>query len=453
MLDSTWNLRVVPAVSYDRGLPIKEPVWIFIVGLVISVLASGAMLQAMMYRRRDRLRTQEHLGALAALNQVSAAVTAAPDGVETGLLAQIAEEAKRLLHMPMGGVLLLEQGEPATIRIVPAPSDVKPVRERLTFAETSGVSHCLQTGQVLIVPDIRRDRGPLSAEQIEPYDICSVVMVPLVVNGRPLGVIGLCDYVPRHFTDLEIRMAELFGAQAAVVLAQSRLYEQLRHQVDTNQTLLRELNHRVKNNLAGIHGLLVMDQPHLSDEARDWLDRVVARVDTMARAHELFSGGMDSVGLEDVVNTTLASIRAIKPSGVKMEVDVAALGQAALATDRAVTLAIVLNELCYNSIVHGVGRDGTLTVRGRTTANPGMAAIDVIDTGGNQNGNANGGSGSNRGPAPGASSGIGLSLVRQLVGRELQGTLSIDTAADGGGTVATVHFPLARMTPDAGECE
>jgi sensor domain CHASE-containing protein len=35
MLDSTWNLRVVPAVSYDRGLPIKEPVWIFIVGLVI----------------------------------------------------------------------------------------------------------------------------------------------------------------------------------------------------------------------------------------------------------------------------------------------------------------------------------------------------------------------------------------------------------------------------------
>jgi two-component sensor histidine kinase len=136
-----------------------------------------------------------------------------------------------------------------------------------------------------------------------------------------------------------------------------------------------------------------------------------------------------------------------------MEVDVAALGQAALATDRAVTLAIVLNELCYNSIVHGVGRDGTLTVRGRTTANPGMAAIDVIDTGGNQNGNANGGSGSNRGPAPGASSGIGLSLVRQLVGRELQGTLSIETAADGGGTVATVHFPLARMTPDAGECE
>src|SRR5262249_19832322 len=161
-----------------------------------------------LYRRRERLRTQEHLGALEALNQISAAVTAAPDGPETGLLARIGEEAKLLLRMPLGGVLLLEPGEPPTIRIVPSPSDLKPVKERLTFTETSGVRHCLQSGQVLIVPDVRRDRGPLSTEQIEAYDIRSVVMVPLVVNGRPLGVIGLADYVPRHFSDLEIRMAQ-----------------------------------------------------------------------------------------------------------------------------------------------------------------------------------------------------------------------------------------------------
>jgi len=236
-------------------------------------------------------------------------------------------------------------------------------------------------------------------------------------------------------------MAHLWGAQAAVVLAQGRLYDQLRRQVETNQTLLRELNHRVKNNLAGIHGLLVVDQPELSPEAHRWLDRVISRVETMARAHELFSGGMQSVGLEELVNQTLASIRAIKPPAVRVEVDMSRLNTP-LATDRAVTLAIVLNELCYNAIVHGVGTDGSLTVRGRLTDEPGMAAIDVIDHAGSNGHDTAASARVVTSPIP--SSGMGLSLVSALVGRELQGKLNIDPAPDGG-TIVTVEFPLARI--------
>jgi two-component sensor histidine kinase len=433
VLDTRWDLRVLPADSWSQGMAVGEPLWSLIVGGVVSILASGTMLQAMLYRRRERQRTRQQLDALESLNEVSAALTANPSaGLE--ILRQLADDARRMLRMPMVSVLLLDSGG-KRVRLVHSAGIQTPFKQEYELDEVPGTVRCFETGEVLFAPDVQHDPGPFNIEKIKSYDVRAVILLPMIVNGKPLGVIGLSDHVVRDFSDVEVRMARLWAAQAAVILAQARLYDQLKQHSETNETLLRELNHRVKNNLAGILGLLEIGRPRLSEEARRWLERVAARVQTMAQTHELFTGGMRAVGIEDLVNKTLAPIRAMKPPQVRIDVEMSRL-PGPVPVERAVTLAIVLNELCYNSLVHGITGGGTLLVRGRTSG-AGLATVDVIDRPSNSDAYRE----SSGAVAVASSTGIGLALVRALVGRELRGRLSVDPIP-GGGTVASVEFPL-----------
>ena len=109
-----------------------------------------------------------------------------------------------------------------------------------------------------------------------------------------------------------------------------------------------------------------------------------------------------------------------------------------LRSDASVTLAMVLHELCFNAISHGVPEGGTITVRSRVSED-GMIRIEVIDDGGAEAQSDSGTAILTRISSEVASTGIGLSLVRGLVGRELHGEFSIE-ANSGGGTIATVVF-------------
>jgi two-component sensor histidine kinase len=232
---------------------------------------------------------------------------------------------------------------------------------------------------------------------------------------------------------------------------QQRLNQQVRRDADAKAILLRELNHRVKNNLAGIVGLLSAGAPDLSDEAQQWLDRAIARIETLARAHELFIGTSSKLGLADLITKTLEPILAIKRAGVRITLDLQSVNDP-LSTDQAITLAMVVNELVTNALQHGVGETGTVSIRS-SRVKPDWAMIEVIDDGTGRG---------EREECAGAAAvaatvatfaarstrtGIGLHLVRGLVGRELHGTFSLRENGDGR-TVATVELPTgAKSAP------
>jgi two-component sensor histidine kinase len=222
--------------------------------------------------------------------------------------------------------------------------------------------------------------------------------------------------------------------------------------------LLRELNHRVKNNLAGIVGLLSAGCPELSEQAQRWLDRAIARIETLARAHELFVGTSSELGLADLIGKTLEPIRAIKPAQVQIKLDLSAVNDP-LSTDQAVTLAMIVHELASNALQHGLGDRGTLCVRS-SRPKPGWAMIEIIDDGtSTEDSNAIAGGRFVRDQSAqdasvagavatlavrSAQTGIGLQLVRGFVGRELHGTFSLRENA-AGGMIATVEFPLVEQ--------
>ena len=165
----------------------------------------------------------------------------------------------------------------------------------------------------------------------------------------------------------------------------------------------------------------------------------------MARTHDLFAGGIDRVPLVELVEQMIPSLSVVKPPGVDIRTDLATV-HVLLRTERAVSLAMVLHELCSNAILHGTGSTGTVAIRAtmqRPEMKPGSIKgimtvnLEVIDAG--------------RATAidkPGeiqrvGSGGLGLILVDGLVTRELGGTFSLVPLKDGG-SVARVQFPVGE---------
>jgi two-component sensor histidine kinase len=287
----------------------------------------------------------------------------------------------------------------------------------------------------------------------------SALYLPLMASGAgAFGVLVLLRRATGSFSDEMVRLAEIFCARASTAIESARLHDQAVRDAQAKATLLHELNHRVKNNLSGLIGLLSMGTPPLPPEAQRWLERVIDRIGALARAHELFSTGRE-VRLGDLIHTTLDSISAIKPDDVHVSVDISSDNDAVLPATSAVPAAMVVYELAYNAIVHGVGESGKLFVRVRKTSDE-QIRIEIIDDGGEiesvspvgapitttmigARATATKRSQGNWATAAHRGGGVGLSLVRGLVSRELRGQFDI-RANELGGTTASVTFPLHR---------
>lgn len=245
----------------------------------------------------------------------------------------------------------------------------------------------------------------------------TVRSIPLSESGRRVGAVLLV----RDVTEQRRRERELLSKDATI----------------------REIHHRVKNNLQAVAAVLRLQGRRLEDPAaRAVLEDAVRRVATIALVHDTLSQRLDGAvdgsliarrGLQvaiDVANRTQSRVRG--------EVD----GEFGwMMSEDATTLAMVLAELVQNAVEHGLGDDGgSVRVVARRTDADGLAcvtgerlSVQVSDDG--------------RGlPADftPTGSGLGLRIVLSLI-EDLRGTIEWGTAP-GGGTQVSFEAWL-RPTP------
>lgn len=444
-LGQSWQLRARPRSAFVSQTMGHSPQWVLWGGLLAAALVALVAFQALGYRAAYSLRTRRHLEALESLNEISAAISSKL-GSDKEVLTQLAEAARELLKMDRAGVSILHP-QNQVLEILAAAGDMPASYPRFfPLARTPASKRCIEQNEMIFVEDARKLDMPFNPEVASLFHAGCFILIPLRAHGQ-MGLMTLARSRPCVLSALDRRLAQLWGAQASVILANNCLYQQMSEALQTRDVLLRELNHRVKNNLAGIVSLLSIGKPQLPAEAEAWLDRAVDRIRTMAGAHELFSGGMQTVGLRQLLDQVLSSVAVVRPSTVSVRVD-APTTDIQLSTDQAVSLVMVLHELCYNALVHGLRGAGTLTVRA-AIVEPHSLAIEIMDDGC--------GLGTSAPPADGPSTtmagsgrastgtGLGLELVRGLVSRELRGQFSLSRRPAGEihGTVATVVFPLA----------
>ncbi len=258
-------------------------------------------------------------------------------------------------------------------------------------------------------------RGRLPViEEVERDDASVLVrVIPMLDGWKSAGALVLL----RDVTDLRRRDRMLMSKDATI----------------------REIHHRVKNNLQTIASLLRLQGRRLdSPEARTAIAESERRIRSIAIVHETLSrDAREFVQFSDIVKPLVRVVEetvSTTDGGLRFEV----VGDAGeLPGELATPLAVVLNELMQNAVDHAFphvdDEPVTGTVQVRLRRESGELHVDVVDDG----------VGVPEGFELDATKGLGISIVQALVGGELGGTLEVGPGDHDRGTRFHLVVPLA----------
>ncbi len=231
-----------------------------------------------------------------------------------------------------------------------------------------------------------------------------LLALPLLAGGDRIGAIVLLQNV----TELRRRERELV----------------------TKDATIREIHHRVKNNLQTVSALLRLQSRRIDDPAASAaLNEAVRRIASIALVHETLSSGTEaSVAFDDVLDRLVAHALELSPR--MGELTIARKGEIGSLDPRIATpLSLVVTELIHNALEHGLADSGAnLTIEVERFEE--RAQIVIFDDG----------VGLPDGFTILESANLGLQIVRTLTENELKG--SINLVRTNRGTEAQLNFPL-----------
>jgi two-component sensor histidine kinase len=203
-------------------------------------------------------------------------------------------------------------------------------------------------------------------------------------------------------------------------------------QLSAQSTIIREIHHRVKNNLQNVVALLRL-QMHRSESplVQTEFEACINRILSIASVHDVFAhqswDSIDLLELADHILSKLVETFALPGQEIKTAVQ----GQSVrLPSSQAVPMALVINELVTNSLKHGIDKASYGEISIFVEASEGTLHMLVVDSGG--------------GPEPATEPArrrqLGLYLVNLLICEQLGGAFELERR--GGSTVAKVSFRL-----------
>ncbi len=216
--------------------------------------------------------------------------------------------------------------------------------------------------------------------------------------------------------------------------------------------LLREVHHRVKNNLQVMESLLRLQREGISDEdARRVYDNSVLRIRAMASIHDLLyqSEDFSRVDLAEYLRELAADLGSGAAAGIRVRVESASVE---LSMEQAVPCGLIASEALSNALRHAYPDGGPGEIRIRLAESPGgIVELDVEDDG----------QGIGDGAARASSSSLGLYLA-SILAEQLGGTVELRERAGAGsggdeaggavagGAGALFRLRFARKAPPSG---
>lgn len=388
-------------------------------------------LRAIPVRSRPRTSSGSHPGAPVAVltRHSNLSETRMPSRLEL----TYNECANDVFHMIAEGVFPDPDAPSAPPRGAPRASDGLirlDVDGRVTFASPNALSAFVRMGfdgelEGKILPQVTTEllSGTLIVDE----------SLPLVVSGRAPWRTDLDS----QGVTVTLRAIPLkSGGQRRGALVLCRDVTQVRRQereLITKDATIREIHHRVKNNLQTVASLLrIQARRTHSDVAKEALGQAMRRVSAIAVVHDTLSEGLTQNVDFDVVFDRVLMLVTEVASGTNQVIKPRTEGTfGILPSEYATPLALVLTELVTNAVEHGLAghEQGEVVITTRRT--PEWLTVSVRDTG--------------RGlPEGRLGDGLGTQIVKTLVQGELGGHIDWRTV-EGQGTEVTITIPMQFM--------
>ncbi|MET0339739.1 MAG: AAA family ATPase [Polyangiales bacterium] len=266
----------------------------------------------------------------------------------------------------------------------------------------------------------------------------SVLCLPIEKQTQLTGILYLeNNLAPNVFTYTRVEVLKLLASQAAISLENASLEEK--------DALLKEVHHRVKNNLQLISSMLNLQAARVGDaRVAELFADCRHRVRSMALVHENLyrAGNFSHIPMREHVRTLCEGISRAYDAGSRgIAIDVA-VDDVHLAMGRAITCGLVINELVANALKHAFpnGRTGAVRVA-LVAAAQGACTLSVTDDG----------VGLDAGFDVAQADSLGLQLVQDFV-QQLGGEMQ--THGGAGGTRFAIMFSATgqkeRARPERG---
>ncbi|HPB81863.1 MAG TPA: PAS domain S-box protein [Spirochaetota bacterium] len=252
--------------------------------------------------------------------------------------------------------------------------------------------------------------------------LANLLLAPLNIGGKTVGILGIANK-PSPFTDEDSRIAETFGDLAALSLRNSRkidsllaAQESIQLLLQEKELLLKEVHHRIKNNMSTIAALLGLQSDTIRDvEAAEALNDAKGRVLSMMGLYEILykSNDLRSVPVNEYIANLIHEISLSYPLTNRIAIN-HHIEPFSLDSKIIFPIGIIVNELLANALKNAFpgDREGAVTVS--ISKNSARISITVKDNG----------IGIPEGFTISSSTGFGLKLINALV-RQYNGTIDV----------------------------
>jgi signal transduction histidine kinase len=271
------HYNVIPSMPADLYL---DPVYVAAQVGLFSVAAASTVLLASdvmgRLRRRERqvtalLRTSEALSATLSLNDV---------------LERFAQNTALALHVPSASIRLLEEGSErlpmvASFGLSRAYQEKGPV-----FLSKSPLDREALAGSVVIIPDILADQRIQYPVAMDLERIRSVIVAPITLRSGPVGVLRAYSRAKNAFDGQSAEFVLAIARQGAAAIENALSFKALQEEDQARAQFVRTVTHELRSPTSGaqslLRALLHQQSAQLTEQQRDILQRIEARLDVLA---------------------------------------------------------------------------------------------------------------------------------------------------------------------------
>lgn len=252
-----------------------------------------------------------------------------------------AEFAKVLEYLPDQNRLLVRAGvgwEPGVVGSATIGADL----------ESPG-GYALRTGVPVISNHLENEERFRTPELLLEYGVYRAMNVILQGEGTPFGVLEVDSRSQGEFSEQDITFLQGAANLLGMAIERQRMERDLRGALDRQQMLMREVNHRVNNSLQIVGSMLHLQSRRARNtEVQHQLTQASSRVTAIARAHNRLyrTEEFTTLDLGAYLSDLCADFCEATPG---CEIFVSAPEHIVLSTDRAITVALLINELITNT--------------------------------------------------------------------------------------------------------